>query len=96
MANNRMWLVHRTSGLAVLLGKRMAFGWYVRDAATIGDKMQLLYETVIQSHPGQQDDFSLLMEDTGQAPGAIGEWHYSGTKREDGLTQLLVPDGGRA
>lgn len=75
MANNRLWLMHRPSGKAVCLGKRMGVGWYrPPDKATLEAFYQEIEDLVFAEG---QDDFILLQEDTSGAPGAYnGEWRY--------------------
>lgn len=92
MANNRMFLVHVPTGLAVGLGKRMGWGWYTADAGTIGPKIQLLYDTLERdyAYEGEQDNFALAMEDTSENTLATGAWEYSNEKRADGLRQLVM------
>lgn len=92
MANNRMFLVHVPTGLAVGLGKRMGWGWYTANAATIGQKIQLLYDTLEKdyAYEGEQDDFAVAMECPSGATLATGAWEYSGEERADGLIQLLM------
>jgi hypothetical protein len=58
MANNRMYLVHR-SGKGIYLGKRMADGWY--DAPeNLGMKLQALFD--VTEFEDNTDDFMLVME----------------------------------
>ena len=65
MANNRMYLVHKPSGLGVYLGKRMGYGWY--DAPEdLGVKMNDLFEECIGE--GNQDDFAIVMENAKGLP----------------------------
>ena len=61
MANNRMFLVHRPTGLSIMLGKRMGWGWY---ACPKGEKIQSFFEHLSDelSEP-RQDDFILALED---------------------------------
>lgn len=71
MANNRMFLVHRPSGLTVCLGKRMGSGWYKPPTE---EKMQAFYDAAEQhwvDTPGtgsSLDDFMLVLEDSTDAP----------------------------
>jgi hypothetical protein len=59
MANNRMYLCHRPSGLAVYLGKRMGWGWYnVQDK--LPEHLKALFAAVENEH--SQDDFCVVME----------------------------------
>ena len=88
MANNRMYLVHVPTGLAVFLGKRMGYGWYTTKEERIGPLVQKLFDVLDQEHVERQDDFAVAMEDIGGATLAFACWRY-GNDRDDGLTQLL-------
>ena len=69
MANNRMFLLHRPSGMAVYLGKRMATGWY--DAPDdAGQRITTLFDMVERDHC-DSEDFCIAMEDASGAPAAI-------------------------
>lgn len=60
MANNRLFLVHGPSGLGVMLGKRLGWGW--KDAASV-DELQALFDKVAEGgYEGHQDDFRLIFE----------------------------------
>ena len=88
MANNRMFLVHRPSGLAIFLGKRMGHGWYTTDRCA---SVQILFDAVENEYDyyNKQDDFAVAMEDTSRATLALGEWQY-GPHRSDGLVELIM------
>ena len=88
MANNKMFLVHRPTGLAVFLGKRMGHGWYTTDKFT---SVQKLFDTVKNEYDyyNEQDDFAIALEDARRATLAMGEWQY-GPHRDDGLVQLIM------
>jgi len=58
MANNRMWLVHRPTGIAVMLGKRMGSYWY---NAPEKDQLERFFE--VTGVNVDQDDLMLAMED---------------------------------
>lgn len=93
MANNRMWLVHAPTGLAVFLGKRMGWGWYTMKESDTHAKLQCLYDTLEdQGYAGNQDDFVLAMESVagGASSRVCGDWSYSGIERSDGLTQMVL------
>ena len=91
MANNRMFLVHRPSGLAVFLGKRMGHGWYTTDRCA---SVQILFDAV-ENEDGR-DDFALAIEDATGATLALGEWQYGPQwYRNDGLVQLIMNDKGK-
>jgi hypothetical protein len=61
MANNRMFLTHRPTGLSVYLGKRMGKGWYdIPD--DVKELIDLLFEEVYKREKYEQDDFVIAME----------------------------------
>lgn len=75
MANNRMFLVHRPSGLAVSLGKRMTDGWYISAGPRGGEKripIADLFDRVeawCAEHGWDlMDDFMVAMEHADGAP----------------------------
>lgn len=77
MANNRLWLVHRPSGAAVFLGKRMAFGWYQNMGETIEGRLDAFFsEACDVSDLKSQDDFILVMEDAENAPACTEHWTW--------------------
>ena len=87
MADNRMYLVHRPTGLAVLLGKSLGWGWYGEDV-----QVQRLYDALDQLGYCQHEninDFSLAMEDVSQTPMAKAILKY-GDVRLDGLRRLTL------
>ncbi len=63
MANNRLFLVHESSGNAVMLGKRMGYGWYGGPDA---ETLRKFYDSLLIE--GDQDNFSLYMESTMDVP----------------------------
>jgi hypothetical protein len=75
MANNRMYLLHRPSGKAVYLGKRLGWGWYnVPDDLTmrVNELFRLVEEGEVD---GSQDDFCIALETTKEgATLAEGNW----------------------
>ena len=93
MADNRMFLVHLPTGLAVLLGKRLSWGWYMSDETQekMGERVALLFEVLKRDHfyADMQDDFSVALEDISGATLAAGSWQY-GTPRDDDLVQLVM------
>ena len=94
MANNRMFLVHIPSGLAIFLGKRMGHGWYTTtDGITVGGAVCIhkLFHAVENEtdYYNQQDDFAIALEDASGATLATGAWQY-GPHRFDGLVQLIM------
>jgi len=73
VANNRMWLIHKPSGIGVMIGKRLAIGWH---HAPKKDKLQSFYSYICDYYPESQDDFVLAMEDcTGST--CYNDWKYS-------------------
>lgn len=89
MANNRMYLVHRPTGLAVFLGKRMEYGWY--DGENI--PVQKLFDALGKlDYADNQDDFAIYMESAVNAPMAIDDWY--GCKTYDGdVLQITLKSG---
>ena len=85
MANNRMYLLHRPTGLAICLGKRMAFGWYQAPEAQY---MEAFYQHILNHlEKGQdQDDFVLAMEDCSNSS-CFADWDY-GSVDESGFMRL--------
>ena len=86
MANNRMWLLHRPSELAVLLGKRMAVGWY---SPPTEQRLTEFYEHLGKTYGAEnQDDFLLAMEDCSESS-CFNDWKYGGEK-EEGFIKLQI------
>lgn len=86
-----MFLVHRPTGLAVGLGKRMGWGWYRgNEGEDLGALVSRLYDVLEREHSYEwkQDDFAIALEDASGASLALKDWRY-GEKREDGLVQLM-------
>ena len=92
MANNRMFLVHRPSGLGVMLGKRMAYGWYQPPTQ---DRMLAFFEHLENEnfYDGGQDDFVLCMETAVNAPGACVEWQYTEIRKPDEFQKFTFTGG---
>ena len=88
MADNRMYLVHRPTGLAIHLGNRMSFGWYTTSEEIPIHK--LFGALGGQQYAFKQDDFAIAMENARDAPMAIGGW-MRGEPRDDGLIQMIMP-----
>lgn len=87
MANNRMYLVHKPTGRAVFLGKRMAWGWYsVPD--DIKERLEALFEAVEDDAGSSQDDFAVALECATDQPHAIDDWEYA-DQEAGGKIQLL-------
>ena len=72
MANNRMWLLHKPSGKAVMLGKRYNDGWYSTHE-NLFYKVNNLFVTA----GSFSDDFTLAMEDCSGAKSAFDKWEYT-------------------
>ncbi len=64
MANNRMWLVYKPTGRAVLIGKRMGFGWYTQgmDAEKFNAFFDECEDVADYSRGIDQDDFIMVQE----------------------------------
>ena len=62
MANNRLYLIHKPSGERVLLGKRMAWGWY--DHGNLSERIEKFFNEAIGDckTSAEQDDFELELE----------------------------------
>lgn len=65
MANNRMFIRHNPTGKIFGIGKRMGWGWY---SVKMDMKAQLnaFFDDCLGGcvKPQDQDDFSLILEDT--------------------------------
>lgn len=58
MANNRMWIVHRPTGVCQILAKRMAVGWYhPHHWDGLGE-----FWTYLEDYADSQDDLLLVHE----------------------------------
>lgn len=72
MANNAMFLVHRPSGLAIRLSKRMGGGWYVGVGGDrFAERLEKFLNAVEKTLPDDLaglDDFALALEDVTEAP----------------------------
>ena len=72
MANNRMWLVHKPSGERVLIGKRMAIGWYhTASNEKLGAMIKVFLERCELFRFEEQDSFTLELEDESLRQGLI-------------------------
>lgn len=70
MANNRMYLMHRPSGLYIYLGKRLANGWFdIPD--NLGFKIEQLHRNIWEEGYYTTDDFCIGLEDATGAPMAM-------------------------
>ena len=72
-----MWLLHRPTGKAVFLGKRLAEGWYAVPE-NLQQRIELLFKTVELESPDKQDDFCIALEDAEGAELATDKWTYGG------------------
>ena len=88
MANNRMFLMHRPSGLAVYLGKRMAWGWY-GTPENIAENIKNLFDVSIDEtcKPSDQDDFCIAMEDSSELMHVDADWTHC-EPVDNGLVRL--------
>ena len=79
MANNRLFLVHRPTGEAVFLGKRMCGGWYgVPD--NVKERIEELFSRIANGSPGSQDDMVLAMEENDANSSMVcTRWKYVGS-----------------
>jgi len=93
MANNRMFLVHIPTGLAVGIAKSMGYGWYLGEnkKLTIGDNVEKLFEVLEKdfSYGCEPNNFAIAMENAAGASTATDAWQY-GESRSDGLVQLIM------
>lgn len=88
MANNRMWLLHRPTGKAVFLAKRMGDGWYTKnDALGLNEFFDHLQNVATDGWMG--DDFVLAMEDCTGAPGAFNDWRYTADEEPFRVLELV-------
>jgi len=81
MANNRMFLIHKPTRLGVMLGKRMAWGWY---KAPEQSELMRFFEYLENNPKESQDDFILAMEDCTEST-CFDEWRYT-SETVDGFT----------
>lgn len=97
MAGNRMLLVFRPTGKAIILAKQIGGDW-VGGSKDLPERMLALMGAVEEARHENptinQDDFYLAMESGENLPGVLVEgWDY--TKEDtgvDGLLQLLISD----
>ena len=80
MANNRLLLVYRPTGRAVVLGKRMGSGWYLHSNLNLIKNLKKFFDEAEASWEGGlgQDDFELVIEDSDQSPALSSDWKYAG------------------
>lgn len=93
MANNRMLLIHRPTGLAVILAKHMGLGWY---APPSPETLNLLYDEVAKRTNAMADmeDFCLGMEScAADTPYVRTDWNgYYHDVDEPRLLQVNKPN----
>lgn len=79
MANNRMFLIHQPTGLAIIIGKHMGWGWYNPPEQ---DTLQAFYARVEDEsgNEAEMEDFCLGMEsceaDTQLVRTDLSLYHY--------------------
>ena len=81
-----MFLVHRPTGLAIYLGKRMGWGWYGAPEDT-GSELNRFYEYLERECGDGQDNFVLVNELDGV------RWKYTDEK-VNGFRKLRMPEEG--
>lgn len=72
MANNRLFLMHKPTGLALYLGKRMGHEWYSNH-----DLPKETLNAFFDRCDIDPDDFAVAMEDATAAPSATDAWEYT-------------------
>ena len=84
MANNRLILVYRPTGRAVVIAKRMGAGWYSHESLT--SRLNGMFdESEFEGFAEMKhDDFELVIEDAVQAPVLSSDWTYA----EKGLLHI--------
>ena len=101
MANNRLYLVHRPSGLAVMIGKRMGFGYYTPHGADISTRLESFYAAVIDAWGNgpvkhSQDDFVIALESGEHQPHALScgtdWWDIDEADEATGLCRLEIAE----
>ncbi len=89
MANNRMLLIHRPTGLAVIIAKHMGWEW---SGTPDPERLELLFKTVAERTPRQADieDFCLGMESCdADTPFVNTDWYgYAYDREEPTLLQV--------
>ena len=94
MANNRMLLIHRPTGLAVVLAKHMGWGWCSPPSQEL---LELLYDEVEKRTKTMADmeDFCLGMEACeSNTPFVRTDWHgYYKDTDEPRLLQVNKQNG---
>lgn len=85
MANNRMYLTHRPSGLSVYLGKRMGWEWY-NAPDDLAEKVRRLFECAPLEDG--HDDFCISLEAPGDSTLTNCQWNNVRTDEQSGLLKL--------
>ncbi len=94
MANNRMYLLHRPSGLAAYLGKHMGAGWYTSKGTR--KRVEALFDrawdwSVDNGVEGINEDFCVAMESC-DAVDALVDTDFDGCEDAGGgLVRLREP-----
>lgn len=73
MADNRLWLVNRRTGIAIMLGKSLGWGWY--DPPT-KERFMAFFDCLEKHAPDSIDDFVLAIENAKRTPSATDNWEY--------------------
>ncbi len=105
MANNRLYLVHRPTGFALFLGKRMLRGWYSGDGGIPEARLNAFYDRIdalygeapkgwnLSEALTGQDDFILVLEDNSCAPHIAEHTAYEGHDSSDLIVRFTpAPD----
>ena len=97
MADNRMFLVHRPTCLAVMLGKRLGWGWYMPPDS---GQLQIFYDHLAE-HGGHdiddQDDFILVKEEISDLKADV-DWNYDipvSISGKNGFWMINLKEGGK-
>ncbi len=73
-----MFLIHKPSKIGIMLGKRMACGWY---DAPESEELERFYDYIKDDMVGSQDDFLLAMENCSQSD-CFNNWEYTEERLE--------------
>jgi len=80
VANNRLFLAYRPTGQAILLAKRMAFGWCLAYPETVAEDLGMFFSALGFPEGASQDDFCLCMESAENQPNCLDnpkDWQYN-------------------
>lgn len=94
MANNRMFLVYRPTGDAVMLGSRLGFGWE-GTPEDLSERIVALFEKSAKSAEAggfSQDDFAIAMECGKNHPHVIDKWQYKDIVNPGKVRTLIIDD----